>query len=195
MKLLRADDVLKGDITNQHQEDTMYTRQFFGWGMMMLVLVLCAVQSYSEPLPVERFVNATVEQTEWSLAMALTSRSPGLQTTAAQTIRELKQLIPEQSFSPVVIPLMRLVKDENGETASRILAALALHDLRSSMGDFAIARTAQFTESEQLKHICSWLAHYRLLESRQTTEEHISQLRRFLNEQQPEPLSEFVLAD
>ncbi|HET6272153.1 MAG TPA: hypothetical protein VFG32_04185 [Bacteroidota bacterium] len=167
----------------------MNTRHVFGW--MMVVLVIGTVQSFSEPLAVQRFINSTVEQSERNLALALSSGSLGLQTTAAQTVRDLKALLPNHSFPLLVIPLMRLVKDENGDAASRILAALALHDLRSAMGDFAIARTARFTECEQLKRLCWWLSRDRVMEEQQTAAERSLPLHRFLGEQQPEPLVEF----
>lgn len=166
----------------------MRMRHVFGWGMV--VLVISTVQVLAGPPSVLRFVNATVEQSEQSLAIALTSNSPGLQTTAAQTVRDLKVLLPARTFSPLVIPLMRLVKDESEETASRVLAALALHDLHSSVGDFAIARTAEFTDSEQLRHLCWWLAHYRLMEQQEISAGQGSQLHRFLGEWKPEPLTE-----
>ena len=114
---------------------------------------------------VVRFKNATIEQTEKSLIQALESNSPGLQMSAAVTIRELKTLFPNRSFSSLVIPLMRIVKDEDGEGCSRVVAALALHDLHSAIGDYAISRAAQFAECSQLKRACAWLTYYRYAEN------------------------------
>lgn len=116
-------------------------------------------------VPSPRFTRATVDQTEKSLVMALGSNSLGLRTSAAQTVRDLKALMPERSYSRLVIPLMRIVKDQDAERCSRVIAALALHELHSAVGDFAIAREAQFTDCPKMKHICSWLAHERYLES------------------------------
>lgn len=112
-----------------------------------------------------RFKNATIEQTEKSLIQALESNSPGLQVSAAITVRELKTLFPDRSFSSLVIPLMRIVKDEDGEGCSRVVAALALHDLHSAIGDYAISRAAQFAECSQLKRACAWLSYYRYAEN------------------------------
>jgi len=167
----------------------MNTRYVFGW--MMVVLVIGTVQSFSEALAGQRFTNSTVEQTERALVQALMSTSPGVQTTAAQTIRDLKALFPDYAFPLAVIPLMRLLKDENGDAASRILAALALHDLHSARGDFAIARTVKFTDCEQLKRLCWWLSYDRMVEEQQATGEHTSPVHRFLGEQHPEPLGEY----
>jgi hypothetical protein len=111
-----------------------------------------------------RFTRATVEQTEKSLVMALASNSVGLRTSAAQTVRDLKALMPERSFSHLVIPLMRIVKDQNMEDCSRVVAALALHELHSATGDFAIEREARLTDCAKMKHLCSWLAYIRYLE-------------------------------
>ncbi len=112
-----------------------------------------------------RFTRATVDQTEESLVMALQSNSLGLQTSAAQTIRDLKSLFPERSFSRFIIPLMRIVKDQDAEACSRVVAALALHELHSARGDFAIQREARFTDCPKMRHICSWLAYNRYLEN------------------------------
>ncbi|HCV44305.1 MAG TPA: hypothetical protein DGH68_12525 [Bacteroidetes bacterium] len=112
-----------------------------------------------------RFKGATVDAIEKSLVMALKSPSPGVQASASQVIRDLKGLLPEEKFSLVTIPLMGIVKDENADAAVRIVAALALHDLESGMGDFAIERTAQFTDNERMKHVCLWLTYERLRET------------------------------
>jgi len=110
-----------------------------------------------------RFTEAKLTLIEKSLANALESSSPGLQASAAQTVRDLKKLVPEYSFSRLVIPLMRIVKDEGAEIGPRILAALALHDLRSEMGDFAISRVATFTDVKRMKHLCAWLTYEKLI--------------------------------
>jgi len=99
-----------------------------------------------------------LEQTKKSLVMALESSSPGLQATAAQTVRELKALIPDDPFTCLVIPLMRIVKDEDAVVEARILAALALYELRSEKGDFAIKAEAAHTDNMRFQHICAALA-------------------------------------
>jgi hypothetical protein len=135
----------------------------------LFVLVLCLIvapyASAQDPtVPAGLFKNATIEATEKSLVMALESESPGLQTSAAATIRELKAMMPERSFSCFVIPLMRIVKLDDGDACSRVIAAIALHELHSAIGDYAIKRAAKFAECSKLKRICTWLAYYQLLE-------------------------------
>lgn len=127
----------------------------------MMVLVPPLIQADDARLPVTRFINATVEQSERSLKQGLESRSVGMQVSAAQTVRELKQLLPGEEFSSLVIPLMRIVRNEDASVASRIVAALALHDLQSERGDYAIKQVARFTGNERVKHVCSWLSYHR----------------------------------
>lgn len=102
---------------------------------------------------------------ELSLLYALGHTSPGVRSSAAQTIRDLRAIYPDRSFSPFVIPLMRNLRDEDEEDASRILSALALDELHSSVGDFAIKGVAQETDHRQLKHVCAALAQRRVEEN------------------------------
>ena len=129
--------------------------------VMSVSLALIACQSHAQDSSGPPFnpKNAVrLAQTEKSLVMALESNSPGLQATAAQTVREIKAMVPGESFSVFVIPLMRIVKDEDAQVESRILAALALYDLHSAKGDFAIKREAMFCQSCRLGHILAALA-------------------------------------
>jgi hypothetical protein len=96
-----------------------------------------------------------------NIVNALESDIPGMQADAAQLVRDLRGLRPEQSFAECVIPLMALVKNEEIDSGARILAALALDQLESPMGDFAISRMASFTSDAKLKHVCSWLTYER----------------------------------
>jgi hypothetical protein len=98
---------------------------------------------------------------EENIVNALTSDIPGMQADAAQLIRDLKSMRPEQDFNTCIFPLMSIVKNESAEDASRILAAFALDQLESSKGYFAITRTALFTDSPKVKHVCTWLAYER----------------------------------
>jgi len=136
---------------------------------MLFVLALCLIAApyacaQDSTVLAGLFKNATIEQTEKSLVMALESGMPGLEVSAALTVRELKALMPERSFSCFVIPLMRIVKTEDAESCSRVIAAIALHDLHSAIGDFAIARAAKFSECSRMQRICTWLAYSQLLE-------------------------------
>jgi hypothetical protein len=102
-----------------------------------------------------------IDLIEKNVVNALTSDIPGMQADAAALVRELKNLRPEQTYSGCVVPLMGIVKDEEAEPAARILAALALDKLESSMGHYAISRTALFTDNPRVKHVCTWLAYER----------------------------------
>ncbi len=128
----------------------------------LFILAGVAAQAQTTQIESKPFQHATVEQTEKSLVKALESNSPGLQLTAAATIRELKALMPERSFSSLVIPLMRVVKDEGADRDARIVAAIALHELHSEKGDYAIKSMAGGTANERFAYICSWLTVYRV---------------------------------
>lgn len=103
------------------------------------------------------FKGTPVDLIEQNLAVALRTPSPGVQASASQTVRDLKGLLPNQEFSTIVIPLMGILKDEHRDVAVRTIAALALHDLHSQRGDFAIQQVARFTENQRLAHLCTWL--------------------------------------
>ena len=108
------------------------------------------------------FKGATVDAIEQSLAMALRTPSPGMQASASQVIRDLRVLLPDQEFSLLIIPLMSIVKNEDADVPVRMVAALALHDLNSGKGDFAIQQTARFAKNERLKHLCAALTYERV---------------------------------
>ncbi len=107
---------------------------------------------------------AMLDNIERSLAMALQSNSPGMQIAAALTVREMKHAVPDRSFDLCIIPLMHIVKEEWFDPGTRVTAALALYDLRSARGDFAIKRTGMFTDVPRLRHACQWLTIYRTQE-------------------------------
>jgi hypothetical protein len=110
-----------------------------------------------------RFTREKLARVEANLKLALESPIPGIQASAAQTVRDLKERVPDHPFSSLVIPLMRIMKDQNAECGPRVLAALALGELDSEIGAFAIKRVAQFTDVPRLRHVCTWLAYERLL--------------------------------
>lgn len=103
-----------------------------------------------------------IDLIERNIVNALESDIPGMQADAAQVVRDLKRLRPEQSFSACIIPLMALLKNEQGDGGARVLAALALDQLDSQRGHFAILRVASFTSDARLKHLCGWLAYERI---------------------------------
>ena len=139
-------------------------KRFFAAALCLLAGgMLCAASAfagengeYVGSLPQEK-----IDLIEQNIVNALQSGIPGMQADAAQLVRDLRNLRPEQPFSGSVIPLMALLKDEEGETGTRILAALALDQLESEKGHFAVARMASFTSDARVKHVCTWLAYER----------------------------------
>ena len=117
-----------------------------------------------------RFVQAKLELIEKNLVLALNSGMPTLQASAAIVLKQVKFYTPEYDFPNAIIPLMRIVKDENNEVTTRIAAAVVLHDLRSGRGDYAIKTTAQFTDVERIKRICTLLAYDRMKQSQTDTQ-------------------------
>ena len=118
----------------------------------------------------KRFSDERLKSIEQNLVIGLKSGMPSLQASAAIVLKQVKLYAPEYDFPETIIPLMHIVKDENNEVTTRIAAAVVLHDLRSSRGDFAIKRTAQFTDVERVKRICSLLAYDRLKEEKSINE-------------------------
>ena len=111
---------------------------------------------YIGSLPQQR-----IDLIEQNIVNALQSNVPGMQADAAQLVRDLSNLRPEQSLAGCVIPLMAIVKNEELDSGARILAALALDQLDDPMGNFAVSRMASFTSDPKLKHVCGWLAYER----------------------------------
>jgi HEAT repeat protein len=111
-----------------------------------------------------RYTQENLKRIEKNLVLGIESSSPSLQASAALVLKQVKSVAPEYGFSSAIIPLMRILKDEQRETNVRIAAALSLQDLKSERGDFAIQRTAQFADNGRVKHICSWLTYQRLKE-------------------------------
>jgi hypothetical protein len=154
----------------------------------LVIIISPLVGAEEETTLTPRFVRATLEQSEQSLLTGLDGCSDAnMLSSAANTMRQLKELYPERTFTCFVIPLMRIVKDEDLDACTRVTAAIALHSLNSERGDFAIKRAAQFTGSERVRHICTWLTYYHDLGERAPTiSEHASPLHYVV-----EPLSEF----
>jgi hypothetical protein len=156
-------------------------------GLVMMISPLVGAEEEAPATP--RFIRTTIEQSEQSLVRGLEEcYGTNMLVSAANTMRQLKQLYPERSFSSFVIPLMRIVKNENLDPCARVTAAIALHNLNSAMGNFTIKRTAQFTDSERVKHMCKWLTYYQELgENAPAISENPSPVHYTV-----EPLAEFV---
>ncbi len=75
--------------------------------------------------------------------------------TAVQTVRELEQIFPDNSFSSFLEPLSEIVQNEESGTQLRILAAIALDELHSDAGDKAIYEAAKNSKNESVKNVCT----------------------------------------
>jgi hypothetical protein len=133
---------------------------------IVVLVSLCAISASMafSGLPGDEiwFKGATVAAIEQNLAIGLSTHNAGLRASASQVVRDLKALLPNQEFSLLVIPLMGIVKDGSADIQVRMIGALALHDLRSAKGDFAIERLARFESNPRLKNLCTWLTYERL---------------------------------
>lgn len=138
----------------------------FTWslvGTLFLFLSVVSAQNNNG----QRFTEEKVNQIEQNLIQSLESNIPGVRLSAAKTVWDLKTIVPQYSFSHrTVIALMRIMKDEEANDQSRILAAIALSQLNSEVGNYAIKMETRFSGSESVKHICSWLAYNRAVEER-----------------------------
>ena len=76
---------------------------------------------------------------------------------ALQTVRELEQFFPNYPFEKFLLPLENILKDEQAEATSRMLAALALDELHSDAGDLVVKAVADKCENSGVQHLCKAL--------------------------------------
>jgi len=105
-----------------------------------------------------------VDQAERSIVKGLESSEPARQVEAVMTLHRVRGLAPTHGWDRCIIPLMHILNGETNEPATRLLAALVLHELRTERGDFAIARSAQFTDNVRVRRYCAILTRTRLIE-------------------------------
>lgn len=139
-----------------------HATRYFGNMIFAIAMLLFASSALSAKNTDDAWFKGTaVDLIERNLAAALTMRSDGVQASASQVVRDLKALLPDQEFTPVVIPLMSIVKNEDGDVGVRMVAALALYDLKSARGDFALSQMARFSKNDRIQHLCLWLTYER----------------------------------
>lgn len=85
---------------------------------------------------------------EANLLVALQSDNRGLSESAAYMLGELKS-------SKAVIPLMKMLRDSERESA-RTVAALALCKIGDARGVYAVKRAAKFDASGSVQMRCAW---------------------------------------
>ncbi len=125
--------------------------------LLLAIVLMITTNAVHAQDAATRFQKQHMKQTEASLVNALNSESAGVQATAAQTLRQLEWTFPEQEFKSTISPLIRIVKDEKGDTQARILAVIALEGLHSDLGDEAIALTAKNSSNKSVQELCAAL--------------------------------------
>ena len=101
-----------------------------------------------------KFVESHLKQTDEMLLKSFESNNVGIVSSSVQTLRELEQVFPKYEFTSLLDPLIKLVKDENGNTQVRILSAIALDGLHSDIGDKAIYAVSKDSNNKSVKDIC-----------------------------------------
>ena len=131
--------------------------------LLVVSVVICSTALASAPSAGTdgKFTEEKLRQIEENLIACLASESPGVRTSAALTLKQLKEIAPEYALSRSVIPLMVVVNNEGFDQNSRIVAGLALHQLGSDRGDYAIKWTGYFTDATRVKHIFEALTYDR----------------------------------
>jgi hypothetical protein len=135
-------------------------------GAFLLAMTLfCAMSSTAQTASATEatakppaFTEEKIALIEDNLVKDLESTNPGVVIGGTQTVREMKAAVPSHDFTKLIIPLMRIVKDENADRAERILAALALDEIDSDRGNFAISREGEMSGDEVFKSLCANLS-------------------------------------
>ena len=96
-----------------------------------------------------KFNKKNLKGTQEMLIRSLESSNPQMIASAAQTVRELQQIFPNENFDLMLDPLTKIVKDENGETSSRILSLFALESFHSDIAD-AVIKDIQNSSSNMI---------------------------------------------
>jgi len=104
------------------------------------------------------FVKEHLDQSVQMILQALQNQNPAYVSSAVQTIREIEQVFPDEPFTSFITPLSNILKDENSETPTRVLSAVALDELHSDTGDQVIYSVAKNTSNQTVKNICTALA-------------------------------------
>lgn len=111
--------------------------------MILMVFSLCGFNTFAADNEKE---NEMMEKAEFNLLHSLESDNYGVRTSAAQILGDIKS-------TKAVIPLMRMLKSSDDEK-TRIIAALSLYKIGSSMGMFTVMQSAKFDESARVRKMC-----------------------------------------
>ncbi|OGU72535.1 MAG: hypothetical protein A2V93_10495 [Ignavibacteria bacterium RBG_16_34_14] len=111
--------------------------------LILIVVFLSTVISGAEPFKVKK---QNSDNTIQSLIVGLNSNNFGLKTSSAFMIGELK-------IKSAVIPLMRMLRNEESDEA-KIVAALALYKLGTPMSIYTLFQSSRFEKSSRVKKMC-----------------------------------------
>ncbi len=101
-----------------------------------------------------KYLKKNLPTIEKMLMHHLQNDSSDTKLSAVQTLRQLEQIFPEESFSSLIEPLIKIVVNEESDTQLRIISAIALDELHSDKGDKAIYEIAKNSTSESVKNAC-----------------------------------------
>jgi hypothetical protein len=113
--------------------------------IILTVLLLFSTSIFAKE-PVKKENEVQLNRTVLSLMDGLNSDNMGLKSGSIYMLGELK-------VSESVIPLMKILKNQNDETL-KVSAALALYKIGDSRGLYAIKRSGKFETNERVRKIC-----------------------------------------
>jgi hypothetical protein len=90
--------------------------------------------------------DSAIMKGEKNLLIAINADNFGLKSSAAQILGDIKS-------EKAVVPLMKILKSSSNENL-RIVAALSLYKIQSSMGMFAVRQAIRFDESARVRKMC-----------------------------------------
>lgn len=135
-------------------------RRFFLTALLSLAFAFSGLNAQNASTRLQRqhdvskFMKAHLSSSIEMIARALEDRQFNMRLSALQTTRQLEQLFPEESFSRLVQPLIKIINDNDIETEARVLAAITLDQLHSDEGDEAIFQAAKNCENPTMKNFC-----------------------------------------
>jgi len=128
--------------------------------LIVMIFFVVSIQAQSDASRFQKqhhtkFNKKNLKSTQEMLIRAFESSKPEMIASSLQTLRDLELIFPEESFEPMLKPLIKIVKAENSETTVRILALFALENLHSDVGDDAIKDVGNSTNDKTMREICN----------------------------------------
>ena len=127
---------------------------------LAITLVLTSINAFAgvKKKKVEKTINA--DAIVQNLKVGLTSDNFGLKVSSAYVLGQLVccDVITSDDASDAIIPLLKILKDENSDEA-RIVAALALYHLNSDRGAMIYGFAAKNDDSERFSKFSDLLYH------------------------------------